>query len=203
MSDIRVIKKELRAKYRGIRQNMRQIEKHCYDNQIFNRLIGSAFYQSAKTVLCFVSTEVEVDTLQFINQALKDKKIVAVPKCLNRTGHMDFFIINSLESLTASTFNLLEPDVKKCKRLKLYSDSICIIPGFAFDKDGYRIGFGKGYYDRFLNRYSGIKVGICYNSCIAGALPQGKYDVSADYVVTPKYLLSCTKKTERNETFYE
>ncbi len=200
INDIREVKKELRAKYRGIRENMHPIEKHGYDLEIKNRLLSSSLYKDAKVLLCFVSTNLEIDTIAIIEQGFKDSKTVAVPKCTDEKGNMDFFIIESFDDLEKSTFSLLEPDIKKCKRLINYSDSIAILPGFAFDKDGYRIGFGKGYYDRFLNKYTGKKVAICYNKCIVSKLPRGKYDVAADYIITQKYILTTRKLNKRELT---
>lgn len=195
ISDIRIVKSELRKKFRLIRKSFDITTKKQYDENIKTRLLNSSMYKQAKTILCFVSTNLEIDTYDIINQAFNDNKVVAVPKCINKKGKMNFYIINSFDDLEKSTFDLLEPNIDKCKELKQYSDSICILPGFAFDMEGYRIGFGKGYYDRFLNKYDGIKVAICYNECMTSNLPRGKFDVPADYIVTQKYILT-TKKTK-------
>lgn len=188
--DIRVIKRELRQRFRSIRENMNENEKKQLDFKIFQRLCSFEKYKKAKTILIFVSTKIEVDTIKIIEQAFRDKKNVAVPKCLDKRGTMAFFIIKSMDELKKASFDLLEPDIEASPKLVDFSDSICILPGFAFDSNGYRIGFGKGYYDRFLQKYSGIKIGICYNSCITAELPHGRYDVTADYVITPKYILT-------------
>ncbi|WMJ23435.1 5-formyltetrahydrofolate cyclo-ligase [Paludicola sp. MB14-C6] len=190
MADIRLIKNELRSKYRKLREDMSAEQKQCYDQQIFNRLINTDHYKDAKTIITFVSTNLEVDTIQLINKAIEDHKRVAVPKCTNLIGNMEFYIINSLDDLEKSTFSLMEPNIKKSEKLMDYKDSICILPGFAFDREGYRIGFGKGYYDRFLNNYDGKKIAVCYNNCIANKLPRGRFDVAANFIVTPKYILT-------------
>lgn len=188
--DIRLVKKELRQKYRNIRETMPIEDKSIFDSKIFTRLCSFEQYLKAKAILIFVSTKIEVDTRNMIEQAFKDKKTVAVPKCLDKNGAMAFFVIKSMDELKKASFDLMEPDISVSPRLTDFSNSICILPGFAFDSSGYRIGFGKGYYDRFLQKYSGIKIGICYNSCITEGLPHGRFDVSADYVVTPKYILT-------------
>lgn len=193
INDIREFKKELRQKYRKIRQDMSKSEKSYYDSQILERILSSPIYKNAKTLLCFVSSDIEVDTKRLIERALCDGKTVAVPYCLDFFGSMDFYVIKSLLDLKAQSYGILEPDIEKAPKLTDYKDSICILPGFAFDREGFRIGFGKGYYDRFLKRYTGIKVGVCYNSCIANNLPHGKYDLPADYIITQKYTIT-TKK---------
>ena len=182
INDIRKYKRELRQKYRAIRENMDPLKKQADDRKILENLIRLPEYQSASTLLCFVSTPIEVETREIIKHAFFDKKTVAVPKCLDRRGNMDFFIINSLDELIPGEFALMEPDPEKAARVKRFDGSICVLPAFAFDPEGYRLGFGKGYYDRFLQRYSGVKAGVCYNSCMASYLPRGRYDQAADYI---------------------
>ena len=65
--------------------------------------------------------------------------------------------------------------------------SACL-PGLGFDLDGYRLGYGKGYYDRFLSRYPGVTAGVCYTACLKTQLPHGRYDRRADILVTEKFI---------------
>ena len=60
--------------------------------------------------------------------------------------------------------------------------------GWGFDLDGYRLGYGKGYYDRFLSRYPGVTAGVCYTACLKTQLPHGRYDRRADILVTEKFI---------------
>lgn len=196
--DIRPLKQELRRKYRSIRTSMPPQEKDRLDQAIFDRLVGMADYQNARTLLCFVSTAIEVDTYRILERAFADGKTVAVPKCLDRKGTMDFFVIRSLAELAPGEYGLMEPDPAKAPLLTDYRQSVCILPALAFDAGGYRLGFGMGYYDRFLQRYTGKKLGVCYNSCIAPSLPRGRYDRPADYIVTPKYVLTVAADAPAN-----
>jgi 5-formyltetrahydrofolate cyclo-ligase len=190
MTDIRQLKRELRARYRAIREGMEPARKLAADQAIFRRFTAGAFYQKAHTLLCFASTPIEVDTWPLLRQALTDGKRLALPTCLDARGTMDFFLVRSLDELRPGRFSLWEPSPERAPRLDSYRGSVCVLPAFAFDPEGYRIGFGKGYYDRFLQRYTGLKVGVCYNSCIAPSLPHGRYDAAADYLVTPKYTMT-------------
>lgn len=186
--DIREYKENLRLKYKSKRIEMLEIEKIKKDEIIFNRIISSQMYQKSNTILTFVSTKIEVDTLKLINYSLAIGKRVAVPKCIDGTRNMQFFLIKSLDDLEIATFSVLEPIVSRCQRLENFDNSICIIPGLAFDIEGYRLGYGKGYYDRFLSNYNGLNIGICYCSCTLNHLIKGKFDKKVDYLITEKYL---------------
>lgn len=86
--------------------------------------------------------------------------------------------------------NILEPIKSKCEKLVNLNEGLCIIPALTFDEQGYRLGFGKGYYDRFLSRFKGDTAGICYECCISNRLPRGRFDRCADVVVTEKRVIS-------------
>jgi len=191
MLDIKTEKQRLRRKYKEIRRNISLEEKKLFDEAIFQSIISSQLYKSAKQILCFVSMDIEVDTRNLINQAFVDKKAVAVPKCIDKNGTMEFYYISSFIDLEESNFSLLEPNIYKANKVENFDNSICIVPGLCFDNVGYRIGFGKGFYDRFLSKYSEKKVGLCYNNCITKKLPHDCYDISVDYVVTQTGILLC------------
>ena len=196
ITDIRPIKRQLRAKYRKIREGLDPAQKQAWDEAILKKITSTHFYKEANTLLCFVSTAIEVDTYGLLQHALDANKTVAVPKCLDKEGHMAFYIIKSFADLKQDTFGLMEPDTEKCAPVSDFDNAVCILPGFAFDTEGFRIGFGKGYYDRFLQRFEGMKVGICYPPCMTNDLPHGRFDVPADYIVTPKYILTIKKQED-------
>lgn len=187
--DIREYKKALRAKFKQIRKDMTAQNKSELDGKICKKLVSTDAYKRCKCVLTYVSTEIEVDTMQLIHTALADGKIVAVPRCIDGTRDMDFYIITSDKQLESGAFGVLEPDPKKCELLTCFDDAVCIVPALAYDMDGYRLGYGKGYYDRFLSAHSGLyNIGIEYCSCTVSNLVRGKYDVAADMLVTEKYI---------------
>ena len=74
-------------------------------------------------------------------------------------------------------------------------NSLCVVPGMAFDCDGYRLGYGKGYYDRFLSGYHGVTAGICYSDCIRWKLPRGRFDRPVDILVTDKFFRKIKTKS--------
>lgn len=186
--DIRPIKTELRQKYRSLRQSMPPEIKTERDEAIAAQVRRLWQYQSNDILLTYVSTEIEVDTFRIINQALEDGKKVAVPRCVPDSRNMEFYYITSIDELSPGMFGVLEPLVCPEKLYQERDGGLCIVPAFSYDWRGYRLGYGKGYYDRFLSRFEGNIVGICYSDCVQRSLPHGRYDRPVELLVTEKYL---------------
>lgn len=187
-TDIRIIKGELRTRFKTLRREMDPQVKAEKDAAILKRLLELPEYKAATLVLTYVSTAIEVDTLELIRRALAEGKRVAVPYCIPGKIDMLFCEIFSLDDLTPGSFGVLEPDPEKQPVLREFSDSVCILPGLGFDLEGYRLGYGKGYYDRFLSKYPGTNLGVCYNVCLKPLLPHGRYDRMVDVLVTEKFV---------------
>ncbi len=186
--DIREVKKKLRAEFKDLRRNMSFEEKNRKDMAILSRVLKLPEYGNSETILTYVSTDIEVDTKALIEQALLDGKTVAVPRCTPGKIDMKFYVIRSLDDLEPGAFGVLEPIPKRCRELKKFEGSICVLPGLGFDVQGYRLGYGKGYYDRFLSKYEGENIGVCYNICLKSLLPHGRYDKMVDILVTDKFV---------------
>ncbi len=193
--DIRTYKSELRNKYKTIRREMSEEIKKSRDNKIFSHLINLDVYKNSDIVLTYVSTAIEVDTIEFIKYALNDNKTVAVPRCVDGTRDMIFYVIKSLEDLENGTFSVLEPLPEKCERLNEFDGAFCIVPALVYDRYGYRLGYGKGYYDRFLSAHLNMhRIGIGYCCCTATKLIHGRFDVPVEILVTEKYVKTCGKE---------
>lgn len=188
MKDIREYKTNLRNYYRGIRQKLTPEEKAKLDQNVYERVLRLYQYESATLLLIYVSTEIEVDTKRIIEKALADGKRVGVPRCVPGTREMEFYEIYSLDELEPGTFGVLEPKPIPENLLPEDPGGLCIIPGLCFDNFGYRLGYGKGYYDRFLSGYTGVTVGICYSSCIRGSLIHGRFDRAVELLVTERFI---------------
>ena len=170
-------KQILRNKYKEIRKNIKNKEEQ--DNIIFNKVINLEQYKQSSLVLIYVSLKYEVDTIELIKYSLKIGKKAAVPKC--EGDNIVFYYINSLEELKEGNFGILEPKTNKI--VKSFNNSICIIPGLAFDKQNNRIGYGRGFYDRFLKNYNGIKIGLTYKECICDKIDADENDIKMDKVI--------------------
>lgn len=171
-------KQILRNKYKGIRKNIKNKEE--LDNRIFNKIIESKEYKQANLILIYVSLKDEVDTFKLIEHSLKIGKRVAVPKC--EGDNIVFYNINTLSDLQGGSFRILEPKTNEV--ISNFSDSICIIPGVAFDKKNNRIGYGRGFYDRFLEKYDGTKIGLTYAECICDRIDDEINDIKMDILIS-------------------
>lgn len=186
--NMKEFKIHLRKKYRSMRENMDLKIKKIWDGKILKKITILNKYKRCKTILTYVSKDIEVDTIGIIKKAWEDGKKVAVPACNKETMEMNFYEINSIDDLEKGTFGLLEPKKGTCKKIEETQATICIIPGFSFDQEGFRLGYGYGYYDRFLQNFKGTKIGICYNNCIVDKLPHGRFDCSVDILVTNAFI---------------
>lgn len=170
------MKQELRIKYRNIRKNIKF--KKLKDFIIFLKLITNKKIRKSKIILTYVSTKEEIDTILFIKYFL-NKKIIATPKVVG--DEINFYIINSFNDLKLGNYNILESFTNnKITNLK---DCVCITPGICFSKDKYRIGYGKGFYDKFFSKNNVYSIGLCYKKCIIDSIPIDKFDKQVDKLI--------------------
>ncbi len=188
LKNVREQKQSLRAKHKKLRSAYPPKKKAELDTMLAEKFFETEEYKSCDTLFAFVSSAIEVDTSVIISRALADGKCLALPRCRNRYGEMDFYFVSSISQLVRGEFSLMEPDPKKCVQVKDLSSGLCIVPGLCFDFSGYRVGFGKGYYDRFLQNFGGITAGLCYSRCVEHEIPRGKFDKPVDILITEKYI---------------
>ena len=153
------MKAELRKK---ILQEMKAIpreQKQFIDQALTERLLHHPFYQEARVIASYLSFPHEFQTQELIEQALKDGKKVLIPKTYPK-GRMDFVVYDP-QQLVKTSFGLLEPqgdlEVVDASQIDLIH-----VPGLAFTTEGYRIGYGGGYYDRYLEYFSGHTLSTVY-----------------------------------------
>ena len=193
MSDIRPLKKELREKYRAIRQKISTKEKQKRDESITNLLIRLPSFCKCDTILLYVSVRSEISTWNLADACIRAGKQIAVPKCSGKR-HMDYYIVDSFSCLRPGMFGIPEPEPESSTLLTDFGNSLCVVPGLVFDRYGYRLGYGGGYYDSFLTGYAGEVVGLCYSDCIYDKkLPHGRFDYRFSSFLTEKGVIVCSK----------
>lgn len=138
-------------------------------------------FKSAEVIFCYVSFGSEIETSLLINELLAAGKTVAVPRCDDLSGNMSAVVIDSLSELKPGSFGIPEPQGAQLDKGLI--DAV-IVPGASFDKSGYRLGYGKGYYDRFLANISPLTIGVCHRELLADVLPHLGHDIKIDHVIS-------------------
>lgn len=177
-------KREARDIFRRIRRGMAPGEKQKRDLAITQALLQSGEFRSSRAVFLFIGKAIEVDTTAILQACWERNFPTAAPRCVPGTREMEFFWIREPGDLQSGSFGIWEPDPSRCRRAFPDESTLCLVPGLAFDREGYRLGFGKGYYDRFLAHFPGRTVGLCYANCMAQALPRDPFDRRVDRVIT-------------------
>lgn len=181
-------KTKLREKLLEKRKKIDKKELIEKGNIIKEKLFELEEYKKAKTVMFFVSFEKEIYTHDIIQKALENKNVV-VPKVI------DFeivpCIINDFLELEEGKYRILEP--VKVKEINPKDIDLILVPGMGFDKKGHRIGFGKGYYDRFLKNTSALKIGLCRDFEIVDNISNEEWDIPMDMLISEKQVIKIQK----------
>lgn len=151
---------------------------------ILDRLKSLPAFTSAESFLTYVSSkDNEVDTHTLINWLLKGRAPVYVPTA-EQDGALSWTRIRNMNQLEPSRFGILEPRASLPRAPRTPPDSVVIVPGIAFSVDGWRIGYGGGYFDRFLARFGGPIIGLAFDIQIVSQMDPEPHDVRMDFVVT-------------------
>ncbi|GAA0078202.1 5-formyltetrahydrofolate cyclo-ligase [Clostridium sp. CTA-5] len=187
-------KKELRKRILKIRNEMDLDNKIKSDKIIYNKFIQSEFYLQSNDIFIYVSYNSEIDTKNIIMKALEDKKNIYVPRTNYKTKIMEAVKILSLENLIEDKYGILEPAEDKSAEDPNKFDLI-IMPGVAFDKCGGRMGYGAGYYDRYLEKISKPlnKVALAYDFQVINKVPTDVHDIPIEYIITEIEDINCKK----------
>ena len=183
-----IVRNEVKQKRRELSSH----DKQSMDEAIYRNIITHPLIRNQKMIYAYFSLngQGEVDTSSFIEYALNNGIGIALPKIID--GRIEFYEINSFNDLVVGTFGIHEP-MAKCKRV-YNDDAVILIPGLAFDYDGNRIGYGKGYYDRYLMNTKHKKIALAYNFQIYDKLEVKKHDVAVDSIVAENGIVCCHKR---------
>ena len=153
------MKAELRKKILQEMKTLSQEQKQAMDRVLTERFLKHPFYQEAKTIATYLSFPHEFQTQELIKRMLKDGKKVLIPKTYPK-GRMEFVVYDP-QQLAKTSFGLLEPqgDLEVVEPSQI---DLIHVPGLAFTTEGYRIGYGGGYYDRYLEHFAGHTMSTIY-----------------------------------------
>ena len=188
-------KKELRKNMTAFRDHLSNDEIKKLSAAIFENLKKTDAFQKCSTVLCYLNIKSEVDTHSILEYFQKNKKLTAAPRISG--NKMDFFYFNNYSQLSDDNrFHIPEPITDE----KCIPDADCIIimPGLLFDLNGARIGYGGGFYDRYLEKYpEPLKIAIAYDFQVMDAIEDTLIeptDIKPDFLVTDKRMITISNK---------
>jgi len=180
-------KEEIRRLIKEKRDNLNKNQKQEYNHKLYKRIKEDSLFINAKNILFYVSFKNEADTKQLIGDNFAEKNIF-VPKVNGNS--IEIYKIDSFDDLEQGAFGILEPK-QNTQKTNAEDIDLAFIPGVAFDSNGHRIGFGKGYYDILNKQLSCQKVGLAYNFQIVNNIPAESHDVPVDFIFTDSEKIKC------------
>ncbi|MEH6938636.1 5-formyltetrahydrofolate cyclo-ligase [Bacillus sp. JJ664] len=159
-------------------------ERNVKSKQIIDQLITTPEWNKANTIATTMPMEHEIDTTLFIEVCWRLHKDVVVPKCIHKTKEMQFFKITSFEQLEKGYFGIQEPNESLCEKINKDEIDLIVVPGVAYTAKGDRLGYGGGYYDRYLSNYAGNLAALAYNLQIVEELPIEAHDQRMPLIIT-------------------
>ena len=158
-------------------------EKICESVSLFGR------YREASLLLFYAPIGSEANVRPLIEEALEQGRRAAFPRCEAEPGVMTFRTVRSIGELNPGAYGVLEParDAPLVTTEELArADAFALVPGLAFDREGYRLGYGKGYYDRFLPSFGGFAAGVCFEEQIFDRLPANRFDIRVNALISER-----------------
>lgn len=176
------MKEDIRKKMINIRKDVSNKKEKSII--IMDKIITLDIYQKSSVIAIYNSMSSEVDTSKLISISLKNK-IVLLPRIIN--NKIEFIRIDNNTKYNNSSFGVSEPIGN------IYQGIIdlIIVPGVAFDSKGNRLGYGKGYYDKYLNNKDIYKIGVCFNEQVIDNLPIDKHDIKMNLIITDEKKYEC------------
>ncbi|WP_190284676.1 5-formyltetrahydrofolate cyclo-ligase [Bacillus sp. S3] len=170
-----------------VKESLAQLSNPLYEdysNKIAGRLFEDEDFQKAKVIGITVSKRPEVDTYQIIRKSWELGKQVAVPKCHPKEKRLSFRIFSEFSQLESVYYGLLEPIEALTTEVTSEQIELLIVPGLAYTVEGYRLGFGGGYYDRYLTNYSGKTLSLAFREQMIPYFPVATHDIPVSKIIT-------------------
>lgn len=188
--DKKIIRREILSKRADLGNN----DNISLSKEIINLLLSSKYYKDATTIMTFISFGTEIDTHEFIKTGIADNKNIVVPVTFHENREMKPSKILDFDELELGYFNILTPKEEFIRYIDPKEIDLVLVPGAAFDLDGFRVGYGGGYYDRFLSvkiRQDIIKIGLGFDLQVVDKVPRDEFDVPVDFILTENGFFSC------------
>ncbi len=161
-------------------------------------LLESNWWQNADTVALTIPRKIELNVEPIIEAAWRSGKRVVIPKCFPKQNHqMEFYVYTNRKELENVYLDLYEPKDQPDKLVPKETIDIIVVPGLLFAPRGYRIGYGGGYYDRYLADYPNRTVSLAMEDQLIDYVPYDEYDLPVDFVITEERIINCEQERKR------
>lgn len=180
------MKKELRLQTLAMLEQLSTEEFNRHASLLHEHVLQLSEWKQAKTIALTMSRGKEIPTMPLIEKAWEEGKTVCIPTCFPKTKEMVFYEYTPETKMTSSYFGLLEPDPLESTVVHKEAIDLIIVPGVCFDQRGYRIGYGGGYYDRYLADYHGTTLALCLSVQQVDHLPAEPHDIPVSIMVSEK-----------------
>lgn len=181
-------KNEFRKKYLSLRNDIPVSQKQIFDGILTKKILSAEEYRNAENILLFASVGSEVNTWGLLDESIRQNKKVYFPKCIDEK-RMEFYRVFSKEDLISGMYGIPEPSGRTEKYDSNCESDLAVIPAIAVGRDFSRLGYGKGYYDRFLKDFNGITVCPVYPQFLCGTVPNDKFDIPQKIIITPNEII--------------
>ena len=171
-----MLRQAMKEKRRAITPSFRKTASSKITNTVLE------LCESSECVMIYMSAFKEPDTYELLKKLIDLKVRICVPVSDTNTLTITPALISSVTDIKKGAYGIYEPT--SVMPVNICDIDIVFIPGIAFSKKGDRLGFGKGYYDRFLSEFHGLKAGICYDFQVIDDIPVSEHDIKMDLIIT-------------------
>ncbi|MBZ2175933.1 5-formyltetrahydrofolate cyclo-ligase [Schnuerera sp. xch1] len=187
--DKKVLRQTMIEKRRNLPKEKRMEKSKIIQDNLFN----FKPFKRSNFIFTFISTDEEINTHNIIKKSIIAGKRIGVPITVPKEKKM---IVSELKDfdkeLELGFYDILTPQNKYIREVSPNIIDVVLVPGLIFTKDGYRIGYGGGYYDRFLNKTTDVvKIGLCFEMQLSETIPISTYDIPVDYIITEERIIDC------------
>lgn len=197
------MKKLMRDSIIKKRSELKREEVIEKSNAIKTRLFQLSEFIDSKVILFYVSFRNEVDTIDMISECLNSGKRVIVPVVVPGNKNLLLSELRSIDELSPGNYGILEPDKSFIRPVSEEVIEIVIVPGVAFDKNRYRLGYGGGYYDRLIKKLpeNCMTAGLAFETQIVEEVPKEEYDMMVDMIITEERIIIPESAGRINESY--
>jgi 5-formyltetrahydrofolate cyclo-ligase len=193
MANTREQKSELRKRCRVMRKSLGEEKRMQASAKICEQIAGWNIFQQSEVILTYMPIKGEVDLTPLLSRYPNKKWIL--PRIIPAENNRMVFHLYDPDRLMLHPFGMLEP-APDSPVIQNQQIELVFAPGLAFDRHGWRLGYGGGYFDRFLKKFSGVSVGVVFHDLLLDEVPRGVYDVAMNWIVTERELCHCEERSD-------